>query len=72
MAERLKLTRPQREMLEELGEKVGRMHCDPSYKPIARLHELGLVDRKDHSMSAPSYALTEAGRAALNEARDAE
>lgn len=38
---REKLTRPQRAMLEELGDKVGRMHCDPSYKPIARLHVHG-------------------------------
>lgn len=65
-----KLTKAQRAMLEELGQRVGRMHCDPAYKPIAKLHELGLVDRKDHSMSAPSYGLTPAGRLALEKTDD--
>lgn len=62
---RTRLTAPQWELLMELGDRVGRFHCEPSYKPIAKLHSMGLVDRKEHSLSSPSYAITEAGRDAL-------
>ncbi|WP_089177177.1 hypothetical protein [Bosea sp. AS-1] len=65
-----KLTKAQRELLVELSERDSRMHLWATYKPIMRLHELGLVDKREHALSSPSFAITPAGRAALESSHD--
>jgi hypothetical protein len=67
MTTSMKLTKVQRDLLHEIAERDGRMHLWATYKPIVRLHELGLVDKKEHGMgSNPSFGLTDLGRAAIS------
>lgn len=67
MTTSMKLTKAQRELLEDLGERTtSRMHISEGYKPIVRLHELGLVDKKEHRLGNPSFAITDLGRAAIS------
>mgnify|MGYP003423919915 CR=1 FL=1 len=54
----MKLTQPQRVFLALLRMPHGSRHVSPSYKPAARLIELGLAKRNRHN----AVEITEAGR----------
>lgn len=61
----MKLTKAQLRELRDMEARDYRSHYDPSYKPIVRLLELGLVDREDGKFGSATFAITPAGRLAL-------
>lgn len=73
MAERLKLTRAQREALGGLAHADGAPADESIVKALGRR---GLAERRSEAMGHMNgrhvWRITPAGRAALNEARDAE
>lgn len=60
-----KLTPAQLRELTAMAGRDYRSHYDSAYRPIVRLHELGYVDREDGRFGSSTYAITDAGRAAL-------
>jgi hypothetical protein len=62
-----KLTEAQRRELREMGARSYRSYYADDYKPICRLLELGYVDRQEDKWGSSTYAITDAGRAALIE-----
>lgn len=61
----VKLTKAQLRELSDMASRGYRSHYDDSYKPIVRLLELGYVDREKGRFGGSTYAITTAGRAAL-------
>ena len=61
----MKLTKAQLRELQDMAGRDYRSHYDPAYKPIVRLLELGYVDRKDGKFGSATFAITDAGRAAV-------
>ena len=60
-----KLTDAQRRELADMAERDHRSHYADNYAPIKKLLALGLVDRQEGRYSS-TYAITDAGRAALS------
>lgn len=65
MTERVKLTKPQRELLEEIV--AWPRPCALEYKPAAKLMELGFAEARGGRFGAPTLHSTPAGRAYLAE-----
>lgn len=61
----MKLTTAQLRELSEMADRDYRSHYDDRYRPIIRLLELGYVDREVGKYGSTTYAITPAGRAAL-------
>ena len=69
MTKRVKLTKPQRELLEEIA--PGSIKCGLGYKPARKLVELGFAEASEARLGYPFPLLriTPAGRAYLAEDR---
>lgn len=61
----MKLTKAQLRELQDLAGREYRSHYAPGYKPIQLLLELALVDRQDGKYGSATFAITPAGRLAL-------
>lgn len=65
MTDKPRLTKAQRRELSDMNKRTYRSNYADDYGPIRKLLALGLVDRQEGKYGGGTYAITDAGRAAL-------